>query len=95
MNEKLFAVRNKPWSFFLSGTNVIAVKYLSVPCFYLCTCDGGADQLGSVSDFLPIEFLRNRATGTRNWSVLPQSIANVKNAWHDATCGPTNIFIPP
>jgi len=56
---------------------------------FICVkCDGGADQLGDVSDFLPIEYLGNRATGTRRWSVLPQSIANVKNAWHDATCSP-------
>jgi hypothetical protein len=49
--------------------------------------------LGGVSDFLPIEYLGNRVTGTRSWSVLPQSITNVKNAWHDATCAPPNIFI--
>jgi len=55
-------------------------------------CDDGSDQLGGISDFLFIEYLRNRATGTRSWSFLPQSIANVKNAWHDATCAPPNVF---
>jgi hypothetical protein len=78
---------------FPSGTNVIAMKYLTVPCFYFCKCDSSAGRLRGVSDFLHFEFLGNKATGTRSLPLVPPSNANVENAWHDATSAPSCILI--